>query len=67
MATNTDETERLVYTVPEAGALLNLGRSASYEAVRRKEIPVLVLGRRLVVPKAALMRLLEGAGAQEKS
>ncbi len=45
-------------SVEEAGRELGLGRSASYEAVRRGEIPSLRLGKRRVVPTAALRRLL---------
>jgi excisionase family DNA binding protein len=42
-------------TVPEAGEYLaGLGRSASYQAAARGEIPVLRIGRRLVVPVAKL-------------
>lgn len=49
---------RLVYTVPEAGRLLGLGRNAAYEAARRGAIPTIRLGRLLRVPKAALHRLV---------
>jgi hypothetical protein len=47
-----------VVSVPEAGSLLGLGRSASYEAARRGEIPIVSIGRKLVVPTAPLRRLL---------
>jgi excisionase family DNA binding protein len=50
-------------TVPEAGRLLGLGRNASYEAVRRGEIPVIRLGKLLRVPRIAIDRMLEGVGA----
>ncbi len=49
---------RLTITVPEAGALLGIGRGAAYAAVRRGEIPTLQLGRRLVVPVPQLLELL---------
>jgi excisionase family DNA binding protein len=45
-------------SVEHAGRLLGLGRSASYEAVRRAELPVLRFGRRMVVPTARLLALL---------
>jgi hypothetical protein len=45
--------------VEEAGAALGLGRSSSYEAARRGDLPTLRIGRRLVVPTAALRRLLQ--------
>ena len=49
---------RLVYTVPEAGRLLGLGRNAAYDAARRGDIPTIKLGRLLRVPKAALHKLV---------
>jgi excisionase family DNA binding protein len=52
--------ERLVYTVPEAGGLLGLSRNASYQAAKRGEIPTIRVGGRLIVPKVAFHRMLEG-------
>ena len=46
--------ERLVYSVAEAGALLGISRAFAYELVARGELPVIRLGRRRLVPKAAL-------------
>ena len=51
--------ERLATTVPEAGKALGLGKSASYEAARRGDIPTVRIGKRLLVPLAALKRMLE--------
>ena len=53
-----DPQERPTLSVPEAGALVGLGRSASFDAARRGELPTLKFGRRLVVPTALLRRLL---------
>lgn len=55
--------EREIYTVEEAGAKLGLSRNSAYEAVRRGDIPCIRIGRRVLVPKKALARLLAGAGA----
>jgi excisionase family DNA binding protein len=52
--------ERRVVTVKEAAAMLRISRGSAYEAVRRKEIPSLRVGRRLLVPLAALERMLAG-------
>ena len=49
--------ERLVYSVAEAGALLGISRAFAYELVARGELPVIRLGRRRLVPKAALSSL----------
>ena len=50
--------DRLVLTVSEAGRLLGLSRAFTYELVARGEIPVIRLGRRIVVPKAALLEMV---------
>ena len=50
-----------VLSVPEAGKLLGLGRDASYQAAKRGELPVLKFGKRLVVPRVALERMLQEA------
>jgi hypothetical protein len=45
-------------SVPAAGALLGLGRAASYAAVQRGDIPSIHFGRKVVVPTAAVLRML---------
>jgi excisionase family DNA binding protein len=50
--------ERLIVTVPEAAQLLGVSRMTAYSAVREGSIPSVRIGRRLLVPKAALERLL---------
>jgi excisionase family DNA binding protein len=50
---------RLVYQVPEAGAMLGLSRNASYEAAKRGDFPTIKIGKLLRVPKAAFHRLLD--------
>jgi excisionase family DNA binding protein len=54
-------------TVDRAAAVLGIGRSAAYDAVRRGEIPALRFGRRLVVPSAALVALLSSTKTKEQS
>jgi excisionase family DNA binding protein len=56
-------TERLTHTVEEAGKLLGLSRNSAYALARTGELPTVRLGKRLLVPKAALERLLASAGA----
>jgi excisionase family DNA binding protein len=51
--------ERLVLTVAEAGELLGISRAFAYELVARGELPVIRLGRRIVVPKAALLAMVD--------
>lgn len=52
---------RLTMTVEEAAVALGISRALAYEAARRGEIPVVRIGRRMLVPRAALTRLLEQA------
>ena len=56
---NQDGDGKLVYQVPEAGALLGLSRNASYEAAKRGDFPTIKLGKLIRVPKAAFHRLFD--------
>ena len=49
---------KMTYTVEEVAKLLGIGRNQAYEGVARNEIPSIRIGRRLLVPRAALERLL---------
>jgi len=49
---------RLTWTVTEAAKLLGISRASAYEAAHRGELPVRVIGRRLLVPRVTLLRLL---------
>jgi excisionase family DNA binding protein len=51
--------ERLTYTLNEAARRLGISRALAYEAAQRGELPVCRIGRRVLVPRAALLRLLE--------
>jgi excisionase family DNA binding protein len=52
------EDGRLTWTVTEAAMLLGISRASAYEAAHRGELPVRVIGRRMLVPRVALLRLL---------
>ena len=45
-------------TVDELGELMGVSRSTAYESVRNGEIPSIRLGRRIVIPTAAVRRML---------
>lgn len=45
-------------SVERAARMVGLGRGAGYAAVKRGDLPSLRIGRRVVVPTAALRRLL---------
>jgi len=51
--------ERLTFTVEETAKLLGIGRQLAYNRVKTGEIPVIKIGRRLLVPRRALEKLLE--------
>jgi len=53
------EDKRLTLSVEEAAKLLGIGRNLCYDRVKTGEIPVIKIGRRLLVPRRALERLLE--------
>jgi excisionase family DNA binding protein len=57
-----ENTSRQVLTVSEAASALRIGRNSAYEAVRRGEIPTIRIGKRILVPVAALDRLLKDGG-----
>lgn len=55
--------ERLCLTVSEAAAMLGISRNFAYELVKQKQLPVIKFGKRLLIPRAALAKMLEKVGA----
>jgi excisionase family DNA binding protein len=56
---------RSSFTVEEAGEILGISRWAAYEAAKKKQIPVVAIGRRLIVPRHGLEKLLLSDGGQK--
>lgn len=54
-------TEKLTHTIEEAASLLGVSRNSAYTLAKTGALPTIRLGKRLLVPKAALDRLLTGA------
>lgn len=54
---------RLTYTIDEAAVLLGVSRNFAYAQVEKGAIPSVRLGRRRLIPRAALEKLLGGATA----
>ena len=52
--------EKLTYNVEETGKALGLSRASAYKAVHDGIIPTIRIGRRLVVPRVQLEKLLNG-------
>ena len=59
--------ERLTYTLNEAARRLGISRALAYEAANRGELPICRIGRRVLVPRAALLRLLEDGPSEGRS
>ncbi|MFC2032123.1 helix-turn-helix domain-containing protein [Chloroflexota bacterium] len=51
--------KRLCITVPEAAEMLSLSRNFAYELVKQGKLPVVKLGKRLLIPRVALENMLE--------
>jgi len=64
--TLADLQRRPTLTVEEAGRVLGLARGGAYTAARRGQIPTIRVGRRLVVPSAALLRMLDAVDGQPR-
>lgn len=56
------EPEPMTLSVGQAASALGISRALAYELVRRGELPQLRLGRRIVIPRRAIVRLVEAAG-----
>jgi excisionase family DNA binding protein len=48
-------------TVEEAAIALGISRAFAYEAVAKGDIPCIRIGRRILIPKVALKKLLDSA------
>jgi Helix-turn-helix domain len=54
---------RLTFTVPEVGEILGISRWSAYQAALRGEIGVIEIGRRKVIPRRVVERMLTGQPA----
>ena len=59
---NNTSNEKLVFGVAETGKMLGMGLSATYEALRAGQIPSVRIGRRWMIPRQALLEMLECGG-----
>ncbi len=51
--------KRLCITVPEAAEMLGISKNFAYGLVKKKELPVVQFGKRLLIPRVALEKMLE--------
>jgi excisionase family DNA binding protein len=56
----TDLPDKPTFSVKETAQLLGVSRDVVYDGARNGQIPVLRLGRRLLMPRAPLARMLNG-------
>jgi excisionase family DNA binding protein len=61
---NMDIEKRLCLTVPEAAELLGISRNFAYELVKQGQLPVIRFGKRLLIPRVALDKMLEKGVSQ---
>ena len=70
MSNNETETmkanERLTYSVTEAARVLGISRNSCYAACERGELPCLKIGKRILIPRARLDRLLSDNGDRDQ-
>ena len=61
------KTEKLTLTVDEAAQALGLSRNSCYQAAETGAIPSIRIGKRILIPRFALERLLDGAASIRES
>ena len=54
-----DSNDSLVLTAGETARLLRLSKTTVYDQIRQGSIPSIRIGKRILIPRAALMRKLE--------
>jgi len=59
---SNDHKKSLVFSVSEAAELLGISRPNAYNLVHTGQIPCIRYGRRMLIPKHALMKMLEEVG-----
>jgi excisionase family DNA binding protein len=57
-------TERAAFTVGETAAQVGMCRNSIYVAIRRGDIPSIRIGKKILVPKHYIERLLKGSNPQ---
>ncbi|MFC1981060.1 helix-turn-helix domain-containing protein [Chloroflexota bacterium] len=63
----SDNTETAVLSVSECAKVLKISRGSAYQGVMENTIPHIRIGRRILIPKRALEKLLEGSGTISSS
>lgn len=56
---HADMDNRLCITVVEAAGMLGISRNFAYELARQNKLPIVRLGKRMLIPRAALEEMLK--------
>ncbi len=51
--------QTVAFNIKDTAKMLGIGRNQAYEAARRGDIPTIRIGKRILVPKVALERMLK--------
>ncbi len=57
-----NEAESAILSVNECAKMLKLSRGSAYQGCLTGEIPHIKIGRRILIPRIAIQKLLESAG-----
>lgn len=60
----TQRYQQLTLSVKEAAKALGLSRNSTYQACQEGKIPHITIGRRILIPRAALDKMLAEAGKE---
>jgi excisionase family DNA binding protein len=58
---NETKTEKLTLTVLDTAKMLGISRMSAYQGVERNEIPHIRVGKRILIPREALRKMLEAS------
>ncbi len=61
MMTDSQSDNKLTLTVEEAGRMLGISRATAYQLANQGKLPAIRLGRRLLISKAGLERMVNEA------
>lgn len=61
---NTIKLEKMVYSVKELAQILSIGLNCAYKLTHQNNFPVIVIGRKRLIPKIAFHKWLESLGGK---
>ncbi len=67
MITDSRSDDRLTLTVEQAGKMLGISRATAYQLANQGKLPAIRLGRRLLISKAGLERMVNEAGTKTQT